>query len=170
MKIVIGMMLVFGAIATFLWSTVPRLVSDVWHFSDFVPAQSYTITDYKCTNVNGFMWNHCSVTFVSRQSGESREITDWRFGRAPSDPIQLLQRRGDASSVTTDVSLRTLWNRMLVVLMLVLFVAALAFKLIADAFKGEDDAPAGTPNRDPAPSRDPSPEPMGRSTFGKRHA
>src|SRR5256885_16317205 len=106
MKIVIGMMLVFGAIATFLWSTVPRLVSDVWHFSDFVPAQSYTITDYKCTNVNGFMWNHCTVTFVSRQSGESREITDWRVGPAPGDPIQLLQRGGEARPRTPDRLLR----------------------------------------------------------------
>ena len=163
MKIVIGIILVFGAIVTFLWSTVPRLANDVWHARDFVPAQGYTVTSYKCTNWNVFMWNDCTVTFVSQQTRESRQIMDWRFGRAPHDPIQLLQQRDDAFSVTTDVSLRTLWNRVLVVLFMVCFGVVLAFALIAHAFKGED-APAGAPGREPAP------EPMGRATFGKRHA
>jgi hypothetical protein len=163
MKIVIGITLIFGTIAMFLWNSVPRLMSDVWHARDFVPAQSYTITDYKCTNWNGFMFNECTATFVSQQSRESRQITDWRFGRAPRDPVQLLQRPDDASSVTTDVSLRTLWNRLLVALTLVVFGAVLAIGLIAKAFEVED-APLG------APSREPAPEPKGRSTFGKRHA
>jgi hypothetical protein len=147
----------------FVWNSVPRLMSDVWHARDYVPAQSYTVTNYECTNVNGFMFNHCTVTFVSLQSRESRQITDWRFGRAPRDPVQLLQRRDDVSSVTTDVSLRTLWNRVLVALTLVGFGAVLAIALIANAFKVED-APVG------APSSKPAPEPIGRSTFGKRHA
>ena len=164
MKIVIGITLIFGTIAMFLWNSVPRLMSDVWHARDFVPAQSYTITDYKCTNWNGFMFNECTATFVSQQSRESRQITDWRFGRAPRDPVQLLQRPDDASSVTTDVSLRTLWNRLLVALTLVVFGAVLAIALIARAFVEVEDAPVG------APSREPAPEPKGRSTFGKRHA
>ena len=163
MKNVIGIALLFGTIAMFMWNSVPRLMSDVWHARDFVPAQSYTITDYKCTNWNGFMFNECTATFVSQQSRESRQITDWRFGRAPRDPVQLLQRPDDASSVTTDVSLRTLWNRLLVALTLVVFGAVLAIGLIAMAFEVED-APVG------APSREPAPEPKGRSTFGKRHA
>jgi hypothetical protein len=163
MKTVIGTTIVFGAIAMFLWNSVPRLMSDVWHARDFVPAQSYTITDYKCTNWNGFMFNDCTVTFVSQQSRESRQITDWRFGRAPTDPVHLLQRRDDASSVTTDVSLRTLWNRVLVALTLVGFGAVLAIARIANAFKDED-APVGVSSREPAP------QPIGRATFGKRHA
>jgi hypothetical protein len=164
MKIVIGITLIFGTIAMFLWNSVPRLMSDVWHARDFVPAQSYTITNYECTNWNGFMFNECTATFVSRQSRESRQITDWRFGRAPRDPVQLLQRPDDASSVTTDVSLRTLWNRLLVALTLVVFGAVLAIALIARAFVEVEDAPVG------APSREPAPEPIGRSTFGKRHS
>ena len=163
MKIVIGLTLIFGMIAMFIWNSVPRLMSDLWHSRDFVPAQNYTITDFKCTNWNGFMWNECTVTFVSRQSSESRQITDWRFGRAPSDPIHLLQWRDDASSVTTDVSLGTLWNRVLVALTLILFGAVLAIKLIANAFKSEEDAPVGAPSREPAAA------PIGRSTFGRRH-
>jgi hypothetical protein len=163
MKSVIWKMLVFGVIAMFVWNSVPRLMSDAWHARDFVPAQSYRITNYECTNVNGFMFNDCTVTFVSLQSGEKRQITDWRFGRAPSDPVQLLQRRDDVSSVTTDVSLRTLWNRALVALTLVGFGALLAMALIANAFKVED-APVG------APSSEPALDPMGRSTFGKRQA
>ena len=163
MKIVIGIILVFGAIVTFLWSTVPRLANDVWHARDFVPAQGYTVTSYKCTNWNVFMWNDCTVTFVSQQTRESRQIMDWRFGRAPHDPIQLLQRRDDAFSVTTDVSLRTLWNRLLVALMFVLLGAFLAITLAVRAFK-TDDAPIGEPNEEPAV------QPTDRSTFGKRHA
>jgi hypothetical protein len=163
MKIVIGITLVFGTIAVFVWNSVPRLMSDVWHARDFVPAQSYKITKYECTNWNGFMFNGCTVTFVSLQSRESRQITDWRFGRAPHDSVQLLQRGDDVSSVTTDVSLRTLWNRVLLALMLVGFGAVLAITLIAKAFKVED-ASVG------APSSEPALEPAGRSTFGKRRA
>jgi len=121
MKVVIGMTIIFGTIVMFMCNGVPRLMSDLWHAREFTPAQNFTITNYKCTNWNGFMLNECTATFVSRQSRESRQITDWRFGRAPRDPVQLLQWRDDASSVTTDVSLRTLWNRLLVALTLVLF-------------------------------------------------
>ena len=111
MKIVCGLLLFFGMIAIFIWNSVPRLMSDLWHAREFVPAQNFTITNYKCTNWNGFMFNECTATFVSRQGRES-QITDWRFGRAPGGPVQLLQLRDDASSVTTDVSLQTLWNRL----------------------------------------------------------
>jgi len=38
MKIVIGLMLVFGTIAMFIWNSVPRLASDLWHAREFVPA------------------------------------------------------------------------------------------------------------------------------------
>ena len=163
MKIVIGMTIIFGTIVMFMCNSVPRLMSDLWHAREFIPAQNFTITNYKCTNWNGFMFNECTVTFVSQQSRESRQITDWRFGRAPRDPVQLLQWRDDASSVTTDVSLRTLWNRLLVALTLVLFGVFLTITLIVKAFK-TDDAPIG------APSGEPALQPTGRSTFGKRHA
>ena len=167
MKNAIGITLLFGTIAVFVWNSVPRLMSDVWHARDFVPAQSYAITKYECTNWNLFMFNDCAVTFVSLQSGESRQITDWRFGRAPRDPVQLLQRRDDVSSVTTDVSLRTLWNRVLAALGLVGCGAFLAIGLIAKAIKVED-APVGASNN--APNSEPALEPMGRTTFGKRQA
>ncbi len=161
MKVILGILLVFGSIAAYAWTSVPRLITEVWHARDFVPAQSYAISDYKCTNWNVFMFNDCTVTFVSRQSRESQQFTDWRFGRAPSGPVQLLQRRDDASSVTTDVSLRTLWNRILVALALVGLGAFLTIGLLANAVK--DAAIA-------APTREPVLEPAGRSTFGKRQA
>ena len=159
MKKVIGITLLFGTIAVFVWNSVPRLMSDVWHARDFVPAQSYKITNYECTNWNVFMFNDCAVTFVSLQSRESRQITDWRFGPAPRDPVQLLQRRDDVSSVTTDVSLQTLWNRLLLALMLVVFGVFLTITLVVKAFKADD-----------APSGEPALQPTGRSTFGKRLA
>jgi fumarate reductase subunit D len=167
MKILIGLMLIFGTIAMFIWNSVPRLTSDLWHSREFVPAQNFTITDYKCTNWNVFMFNECTATFVSRQGGESRQITDWRFGWAPRDPVHLVQWRDDASAVTTDVSLRTLWNRLLVAVTLVLFGVLLAMGLIVNAF-GSEDAPVAAPVA--APGREPAPQPIARSTFGKRHA
>jgi len=113
------------------------------------------------------MFNHCTVTFVSLQSSEARQITDWRFGRAPRDPVQLLQRRDDPSSVTTDVSLQTSWNRVLVALALVFFGIFLAFTLVVKALKSED-APLAAPID--APGGEPALQPVGRATFGKRRA
>jgi hypothetical protein len=175
MKPVIGIILFFGTIAVFLWNSAPRLMSDAWHAGDFVPAPGYAITKYECTNWNVIMFNDCVVTFVSLQSGASNQFTDWRFGPAPRDPVRLLQRRDDASSVTTDVSLRTLWNRALLALTLVGFGIAFAIAPIARAAKGEDaveDAPVGAPGSEPAfaPSSQPALKPTGRSTFGKRQA
>jgi hypothetical protein len=163
MKSAIGRTLFFGVVAMFLWSSAPRLVSDFWHARDFVPAQDHWITKYKCTNWNFVMFNDCTVTFVSLPSLEPRQFTDWRFGRAPQGPVQLLQRRDDQSSVTTDVSLQTLWNRVLLALSLVLVSVFLAFTFIAKALKAEA-APID------APSREPTLAPMARSTFGKRPA
>jgi hypothetical protein len=74
-----------------------------------------------------------------------------------------LQWRDDASSVTTNVSLQTLWNRLSVAVTLVLSGVLIAITLIVKAFKAED-APIGAPNAEPAL------QPIGRSTFGKRHA
>jgi hypothetical protein len=165
MKIVIGITLVFGTIAMFIWNSVPRLMSDLRHTREFVPARNFTITDYKCTNWNGFMFNECTTTFVSRQGGGSRQITDWRFGWAPRDPVHLVQWRDDASAVTTNVSLQTVWNRLLVAVTLLLLGVFPAITLIVKAFKAEDeDAPIGAPTGEPAP------QPIARSTFGKRHA
>ena len=75
MKTVIGMTIIFGAIVMFMCNCVPRLMSDLWHAREFIPAQNFTITNYKCTNWNGFMFNDCTVTFVPRQSRESKGAT-----------------------------------------------------------------------------------------------
>ena len=72
-----------------------------------------------------------------RLSSASQQFTDWRFGSAPSDPVQLLQRRDDPSWVTTDVSLRTLWNSVALALTLVLFGAGLPIAFIVKAMKAE---------------------------------
>jgi hypothetical protein len=160
MKLV-KIILMFGGLAWLLSDSAPRLMSDLWHGRDFVPAQSYVVTNYTCTNWNVFMFNDCTVTFVSLQTGESRQITDWRFGRAPSDPVHLLQRRDDVSAVTTDVSLRTVWNRLSMVLMLVAFAAFLALTLVAREFRHQDTAIG------PA-SKEPALQPTARSTFGRR--
>ena len=108
------------------------------------------------------MWNECTTTFVSKQSRESRQITDWRFSWAPSDPVRLMQWRDDPSLVTPDVSLRTVWNRLSVALALISLGLLLAIGLLAAAFK-TDGAPVGPSGAGPAP------QPTG-GTFGKRRA
>jgi hypothetical protein len=186
MKSAVGLTIYFGALAMILWDGAPRLMSDLWHTrDDYVPAQGRTITAYECTNWNAVLFNQCTVTFVSQPSGERRTITDWRFGRAPSDAVHLLQRRDDPSAVTTDVSLRTVWNRASLVFTVVLFGVFLAFASATKSPKNEDapvgapgDERSGEPSGEPnsEPSREPSreairePRPVGRPTFGKRHA
>src|ERR1700742_824104 len=93
MKLLLKVLVFFGIIGWFLSDSLPRLMTDLRHAHDFVPAQNYALTKYHCTNWNFFMFNDCTVTFVSLQSGESRQFMDLRFGRAPSGPVVLLQRR-----------------------------------------------------------------------------
>jgi hypothetical protein len=57
-----------------------------------------------------------------------------------------LQHRNDASAVTTDVSLQTLWNRLALALSLVLGGAVLAITLMVKAMRA--DEPVGAPNWD----------------------
>ena len=142
-KIAIGMTIIFGAIAMFLWKSGPRLITDFWHAGDFVPARSHTITDYTCTTWNGVFFNECTVTFVSPQTREPRQITDWRFGPAPREPVRLLQRSDNASAMTTDLSLRTWWNRMALAMTVLLFGTFLAAALIMKGIRADD--PEHTP-------------------------
>jgi preprotein translocase subunit SecG len=167
----IGLTVIFGVIAIFLWNITPRLMRDFTRPGDYVPARSHTLTDYKCTNVNGFMFNHCSATFVSRQAREPQEITDWRFGRAPHEWARLLERRDDASAVTTDVSLRTVWNRMAMALFLLLFGVFLAMSLIMKsrreaATPGDASASIAAPEPAREPARAARVEPSGLA-FGE---
>jgi hypothetical protein len=46
------MAVIFGTILMFLWYSAPRLIRDVVHARDYVPAQSLRVTDYKGTNWN----------------------------------------------------------------------------------------------------------------------
>lgn len=167
----IGMTFLFGVIAIFLWNMTPRLMRDFSHAGDYVPAQSHTITDYKCTNYNGFMFNECTATFVSPQTHERQQITDLRFGRAPHERGQLLELRDDASSVTTDVSLRTVWNRMAVALFFLLCGVFPAIALIMRS-RTADDAPengsASIAEREPAKAARVERSEM--RGFGRRHS
>jgi hypothetical protein len=49
-----------------------------------------------------------------------------------------LQRRDDASSVTTDVSLRTLWNRIALALTLVLLILFVPTALVLKTMKAAE--------------------------------
>jgi hypothetical protein len=110
-RLTIGGFVVILGIGLILWSTVPRLWTDYQYADEFVPARNLKLTRYQCTNWDLAVANRCAATFQSTVTHATGEITDWRFGRAPTDRVVLLQRRDDPSAVTTDVSLRTLWNR-----------------------------------------------------------
>lgn len=105
-----GFIVLFGT-GSVLWGAAPRLYNEFRYADQFVPAQDLKITNYKCTNWDVGVFDRCVVTFESKATHAVRRITDWRFGRAPAERVVLLQRRDDATAVTTDVSLRTLWNR-----------------------------------------------------------
>jgi hypothetical protein len=132
MRFLIGLLAIFGGIAVLLWNTAPRVVSDFRHANEFVPASNLKVMSYSCTNWNLAMFDNCKVAFQSTPGTPPRQLEDWRFGWAPSEPIHLLQRRDDPSMVTTDVSLRTLSNRIAFVVSLilvgVLFILGLAAK------------------------------------------
>jgi len=175
MKAAIASIVFFCALAFLLWDSAPRVMSDVWHARDFVPAEGHRITSYKCTNWNLVMFNDCTVTFVSPQDQKSRQFTDYRFGPAPRDPIRLLQRRDNPSAVTTNVSLQTLWNRAFLVLTMVLGGLVLAMTRIARVLKSAEappDAPIAAPSGAPirAPIGVSTFQSTDRSTFGRRGA
>ena len=87
MKILLGATIIVVTIAMFLWNSVPRLMRDVWHARDFILAQSHTMTDYKCTNWNGVMFNECTATFVSSQGARHGSLrTGGSAGRQASGP------------------------------------------------------------------------------------
>jgi lysylphosphatidylglycerol synthetase-like protein (DUF2156 family) len=130
---ILGALVLFGGITALLWGVTPRLISDFRHAGEFVPAQGMTITNYQCTNWNIGIIDDCTVTYRT-VTGETRSMTDWRFGRAPRDKVTLMNRRDDATTVTTDLSLRTLWNRIALAFCVLLtglfFVIALAIKAV----------------------------------------
>ena len=158
-RFVIGALVGILGIGVILWSTVPRLWTEYQYVDEFVPAQSLKLTSYRCTNWDLAVANRCTATFQSTVTQATGEITDWRFGRAPTDRIILLQRRDDPSAVTTDVSLRTLWNRIALAGLLALIgpVAAVGFVLkMRSARAGAAPAtarlrsrPRGTPQLSP---------------------
>jgi hypothetical protein len=140
-QMVIAAAILCGVIAIFAWYSGPRLVRDFRHAGDFISAQGHRITDAKCTNWNGGIVSECTVKFTAPNSQASQEITDWRFGSAPEGRVQLMQRRGDATALTTDVSLATLSNRMALALTLLLGGGVLAIALMKKAMKPAEAPP-----------------------------
>jgi|SRR5690242_13533869 hypothetical protein len=111
MRLLLSLIAVFLGLAVFLSGSARRVLSDFQHADQFVPAHDLKITNAECTNWNFVMFDQCTVTFASTRGGQSAQLTDWRFGPAPEGPVRLMLLPGDASVVTTDVSLKTLNNR-----------------------------------------------------------
>ena len=128
-RFAIGALVVLLGTGSILWNSVPRVWSEYQHADEFVPAQDWRITNYRCANLKLGLFDRCTVTFVSAATHTSRTITDWRFGPAPAERVTLLQLPDNPSAVTTDVSLRTLSNRMAMIASFALFGVLTLFAL-----------------------------------------
>lgn len=129
-RFTIGAAVVLLGIASILWSSVPRLWTEYQRADAFVPAQDWRLTNYQCANLKFGLFDRCTVKFVSAATHTTRTIADWRFGPAPAESVTLLQLPDNPSAVTTDVSLRTLSNRMAMIASFALFGVLTLFTLM----------------------------------------
>lgn len=136
MRKLIGLILVFGGIALML-KDAPRVLFDYQHAEEFVVAHDLKITSAKCTNWSLAILDRCIVEYATREGEFLGSLTDWKFGRASSDPIHLLKWRNDPSVVTTDMSLESVRNRLVfavtVALGGMLFLVAMTAKIMQRA-------------------------------------
>ena len=93
-----------------LFEALPRLYEEWNHAAEFVPAKGARIVQAKCTNWNFGMFNHC-VVGATTAVGQQVEVSDWRFGAAPTGRVMLMQRNTTPPTYTTSVSLTTITAR-----------------------------------------------------------
>jgi hypothetical protein len=155
------------------WRDGPRIFSDIFQSSAYVSAQHHELKAYKCTNWNGFIYNHCTIGYVEVATGRAGEFSDYRFGRAPSKRPSLLMHRADPAQLTTDVSLSTIINRSLFTIFIVMASGLGLLAMLAQpAGPAEPDAPA--PHAANGTSRSPNiptaPRALANAprTFGRR--
>jgi hypothetical protein len=105
-------LLVFGYSLYVTWfQAAPRFMREWRHADTFVPAWDARIITAKCENFDIVIANNCVVKAVTK-GGEAVEITDWRFGRAPQGQVHLMERDTVPPRYSTDISLRTLDQRL----------------------------------------------------------
>ena len=119
-----------GGLSYALVTGGPRIWHDAVHSSEFVPARNHTFAGYKCKTWNLFMFNECTATYMSNTTRRTADLTDWRFGWAPSDRAMLLEWKSDPTVVSTDVSISTIVNRSILYLLGCFMVSLLLFGAI----------------------------------------
>lgn len=122
-------LVMFGLIAMTM-QDAPRVLFDLQHADEFVPADDLELTDAKCRTWNLAMFDHCTIKFESRTGDWAGQLDDWKFGRAPTGPIQLMEWQEDSSIVTTDRSLESVGNRFAFILAAVLMGFFLLTRLV----------------------------------------
>lgn len=127
-RAVIGVIAAFAGMVLML-QDAPRVLFDFQHADEFVPADGMTITEAKCTNWNIGIFDHCKIAFESSDGQQSGRLDDWRFGRAPTGLVQLMQWQGDPTVLTTDISLAGVTNRLTFVVTVLLGGLLFAFAL-----------------------------------------
>jgi hypothetical protein len=80
------------------------------------------------------MFNDCEVNAVTA-TGQTFTIEDWRFGRAPTRRVVLLERATVPPSYSTSVSLATIQQRLYLLACEMLFSILFLVSLIVYVFK-----------------------------------
>jgi hypothetical protein len=143
-RLVIGALIVLFGAGMIVMDSAPRLWAEWQHGSEFVPAANLKITGYKCRNLRIGLFDRCTVTYDTVGGVHApRTLTDWRFGSAPTDQVVLLQRRGDAATVTTNLALDTLWNRLAITAFFALFGVLVLVVVTIKIVRGQPAARIG---------------------------
>jgi hypothetical protein len=120
-------LLLFGYPCYTTWfQAAPRLVTEWKHASDYVPAGDARILSIHCTDFDIAVLSWCD-TRLATGSGRVQQLTDTWFGRAPHGRVQLMEWATVPPQYSTDLSLRTLHERLAVFILggfLTLFFAA----------------------------------------------
>jgi hypothetical protein len=114
----------------------PRVLFDFLHADQFVPAEGLTITNAECTNWNIAIFDHCKIQFESRDGTQSGQLDDWKFGRAPTGRVELMQWQDDPTVVTTDMSLDGVTNRLTFVAAVIVLGVFAVFGIAKKAMSG----------------------------------
>jgi hypothetical protein len=130
---ILSLIVLFGGLAFLLLGSVPGLLSDLQHRSDFRPAQAAEITEADCTNWNYAMLHQGTVKIRRAANGPEEKLEEWAFGRAPDAQGRLLEAPGEPRAFTTDAAMNELTGRIIFVVVLVaatiLFVVGLGLRL-----------------------------------------
>jgi hypothetical protein len=107
-------LLMFGYAFYAAWfKAAPRFYAEWTHAAEYVPAGDARIVSARCTNYDLVVISFCDVKLAT-DDGRVETLTDARFGPAPQGRVRLMERGTVPPQYSTDLSLRTLHQRLAV--------------------------------------------------------